>query len=155
MHKLIERGPQTAHVAGLSCSGREPCHLESGDVYVLFTSPDETLRAVRGARRLARPMGSGVTVVHFRPIDFGMPLEEPAGLSPVQTEDFKARLEAEDPDTRVRVCVCRNARQAIPSVLPAHSLIVIGGRHRWWPTRSDRWRRTLEALGYVVVFVNE
>jgi hypothetical protein len=155
MQQLIERGPQTAHVAGLSSSGREPCHLESGDVYVLFTSPDETLRAVRVARRLARAKASGVTLVHFRPIDFGAPLEEPGGLSPVQTEDFKERLGADDSDTRIRVCLCRDARQAIPSIIPAHSLVVIGGHRRWWPTRSDRWRRTLEDRGYVVVFVND
>jgi len=126
-----------------------------GDVYVIFTSIDETLRAVRVARRLARAMRSGVTIVHFRPIGFGAPLEEPAGLSPVETDAFKARLEAEDCDARIRVCVCRDARQAIPSVLQEHSLIVIGGRRRWWPTPSDRWRRTLEGQGYLVVLVDE
>ncbi|HEY3382127.1 MAG TPA: universal stress protein [Vicinamibacterales bacterium] len=155
MQQLIERSSQTPDVAGPSSSGREACHLEFGDVYVIFTSPEDTLRAVRVARRLARAMTRGVTLVHFRSVDFGAPLEEPSGLSPVQMEDFKARLKADGGDTRVRVCLCRDPRQAIPSVLSAHSLIVIGGRHRWWSTRSDRWRRTLEALGYVVVFVND
>jgi hypothetical protein len=155
MQEVIELGPQTPDVGGLSPSRHESWSIGSGDVYVIFTSLDETLRAIRVARRLARAMKSGVTVVHFRPIGFGAPLEEPTGQSPVETEAFKARLEAEDCDTRLRVCLCRDARQAIPSVLPAHSLIVIGGRHRWWPTRSDRWRRTLEARGYVVVFVNK
>jgi hypothetical protein len=145
MHQLIERPSLSPAPTGPGW----------GNVYVIFTTADETVGAIRVARTLARPMESGVTVVHFRPIDFGMPLEEPSGLSPVQTEEFKARLEAVAPDTRVRVCVCRDARQAIPSVLPPHSLIVIGGRHGWWPTRSDRWRRTLEALGYVVVFVGD
>ncbi len=152
MAHIIELAPQTH---GKAVPRHEPRPVGSGEVYVVFTSTDDTLRAVRVASRLARVMKSGLTIVHFRPIGFGAPLEEPPGLSPVETDAFKARLEAEACDARIRVCVCRDARQAIPSVLPAQSLIVVGGRHRCWPTRSDRWRRTLEARGYAVVFVDE
>ena len=155
MAQIIELAPQPHQGAGSSPCPSEQSGVGPGDVYVIFTSIDETLRAVRVARRLARAMRSGVTIVHFRPIGFGAPLEEPAGLSPVETDAFKARLEAEDCDARIRVCVCRDARQAIPSVLQEHSLIVIGGRRRWWPTPSDRWRRTLERQGYLVVLVDE
>jgi hypothetical protein len=35
-----------------------------------------------------------------------------------------------------------------------HSLIVIAGRRSWWPTRTERWRRSLEAAGHFVVFVD-
>jgi|BarGraNGADG00312_2_1021985.scaffolds.fasta_scaffold28195_3 hypothetical protein len=155
MAQIIELIPKAHERAGFSACPSEQTGIGLGDVYVIFTSIDETLRAVRVARRLARAMRSGVTIVHFRPIGFGAPLEEPAGLSPVETDAFKARLEAEDCDARIRVCVCRDARQAIPSVLQEHSLIVIGGRRRWWPTPSDRWRRTLEGQGYLVVLVDE
>jgi len=154
MAHIIELAPQTLERADLRPPRHEPCGVGSGEVYVLFTSIDETLRAVRVARRLARAMHSHVTIVHFRPIGFAAPLEAAPGLSPVETDAFRARLEAEDCDARIRVCVCRDARQAIPSVLQEHSLIVIGGRRRWWPTPSDRWRRTLEEQGYLVVFVD-
>ena len=134
--------------------GPEPTTWAPRQVYVVFTDLDETLLAVRVAKRLASAIGGGVTVVHFRPIGFGAPLEHPAGSSPVETDAFRARLAAEDCDARVCVCLCRDARQAIRSVFDGHSLIVIGGRRRWWPTPSDRWRRMLEALGYLVVFVS-
>jgi len=139
--------------------GRRPCHeLAAGtpqQVYVLFTDLEETLRAVRVAGRLAKTIGAGVTLIHFRSIGFGAPLEHPAGLSPVETGTFKARRAAEECDARVRVCLCRDPRQAIRSVIDQHSLVVIGGRRGWWPTPSDRWRRTLEQAGYVVVFATE
>jgi hypothetical protein len=135
--------------------GPEPTAWAPQKVYVLFTNLDETLGAVRVAGRLASAMGSDVTVVHFRSIGFGSPLEHPAGLSPVETEAFRARLAAEVCDARVRVCLCRDARQAIRSVIDGRSLIVIGGRRGWWPTPSNRWRRMLEEEGYVVVFVNQ
>jgi hypothetical protein len=152
MAQIIELAPRTREKA---VSQHEPRRVGPGEVFVIFTSTDDTLRAVRVASRLAREMRSGVTIVHFRPIGFGAPLEEPPGLSPVETDAFKARLEAEACDARIRVCVCREARQAIPSVIEEHSLIVIGGRRRWWPTPSDRWRRTLEGQGYLVVLVDE
>jgi hypothetical protein len=133
----------------------EPTTGAPQGVYVLFTGFAETLRAVRVASQLASATRGGVTVIHFRPIGFLMPLDHPSGLSPVETDAFKARLAAVDCDARVRVCLCRNAREALRSVLDRHSLIVIGGRRRWWPTPSDHWRRMLEAEGYVVVLANE
>ena len=135
--------------------GREPTTWAPQQVYVLFTNLEETLRAVRVAGRLASAIGGGVTVIHFRSIGFGAPLEHPAGLSPVETDAFRARLAAEDCDARVRVCLCRDTRQAIRSVIDGHSLVVIGGRRGWWPTPSNRWRRMLEEEGYVVVFAND
>ena len=124
-------------------------------VYVVFTEPEETLRAVRVAGQLAGAIGAGVTVIHFRAIGFGAPLDHPAGLSPVETETFKARLAAEAGGAFARVCLCRDAREAVRSVLDRRSLIVIAGRRRWWPTPANRWRRTLEDEGYAVVFLND
>jgi hypothetical protein len=46
-------------------------------------------------------------------------------------------------------------KQVIPSAFRSHSLIVIGGRPSWWPTRPERCRRLLEAAGHFVVFVGE
>jgi hypothetical protein len=135
-------------------AGREPATWAPQQVYVLFTSPEETLVAVRVAKRLASAIGGGVTVIHFRSIGFGAPLEHPAGLSPVETDAFRARLAAEDGGALVRVYLCRDARQAVRSVIDGRSLVVIGGRRGWWPTPSKRWRRMLEEDGYPVVFVN-
>jgi hypothetical protein len=133
----------------------EPITAAPPQVYVLFTTVEETLRAVRIAGRLAGAIGGRVTVIHLRSVGFGAPLDHPTGLSPVETEAFKARLAAEDGDARARVCLCRNPRQALRSVIDRHSLIVLGGRRGWWPTPSHRWRRVLEEEGYVVVLANE
>jgi hypothetical protein len=133
---------------------REPAPPAQQRVYVLFTGLEETLGAIRVAKRLAAALAGRVTVVHFRQLDFGMPLEAPAGVSPAETDLFRDRLEAEDCDADVSVCLCRDARRALPTAIDQHSLVVIGGRHRWWPTPADRWRRTLEAAGHLVVFVD-
>jgi hypothetical protein len=126
-----------------------------GGVYVVFTSVDETLRAVEAASRLARAMGLGLTLLHFRSVGFAAPLDHPGGVSPVETDAFKARLEAMDCDVAVHVCLCRNAFRVLREALRAPSVVVIGGRHHWWPTRAERWRHALEAEGHLVVTMDE
>ncbi len=124
-------------------------------VYLLFTSWTETLSAIPTASRLARALRSRLTVVHVRPVSFGAPLEHPCGLSPIETREFRTRLEAEDDDAEARVCVCRDARAALSTLFGSRSLVVLGRHRRWWPTAADRWRRTLEDAGHLVVVVDE
>jgi hypothetical protein len=78
-------------------------------------------------------------------------VDEPGGMSPVETDAFIDRLRAEGLDIRVRVYLCRDRRPAIPLAFTRHSLIVVAGRRGWWPSESERWRRMLEAAGHFVV----
>jgi hypothetical protein len=135
-----------------------PEHLEpairTDAVYVLFTSIDETLAAVRMAGDFAKALGVPVTVIHFRTVPYALPVDAPCGMSPVETDAFITRLRAEGADIRVRVYVCRDERQAIPFAFNRHSLIVIAGRRSWWPRHSEQWRRMLEAAGHFVMSVD-
>jgi hypothetical protein len=128
--------------------------IRTETVYVVFTSIDETLAAARVAHRLAGAMGVPLTIIHFRAVPYALPVDEPTGVSPVETEAFVARLRAEGVNARVRVYLCRDKRQTIAYAFKPHSLIVMAGQHRWWPTLSERWCRTLEAAGHFVVFVD-
>jgi hypothetical protein len=134
---------------------RVRCEVATDAVYVVFTSIEETVLAVRVASPLAAALRSRLIVVHFRPIAFGAPLDHPTGVSPLETEEFRARLEAEDCEADVRVCVCRDVHAALSTVFKEHSLVVLGNQRRWWRTTANRWRRTLEAAGHLVVLVDE
>ena len=146
--------PPPAHdnreTAALVSEGRA---LQHADVCVLFTSPDETVGALRVASDLARLLGGEVRLVDFRVVPMGAPIDAPTGLSRIETT-FLDRVRAEAIDVRVDVYVCRNASHAIPRVFNRQSLIVIGGRRRRWPTRAERWRRMLERRGHLVLFVD-
>jgi hypothetical protein len=123
-------------------------------VYVVHTSIDDTLAAVRVAGDFAKALGVPITLIHFRTVPYALSVDEPPGMSPVETDAFVTRLRAEGLDTRVRVYLCRDPRRAIPLAFRPHSLIVVAGRRSWWPTESERWRRTLEAAGHFVLFVD-
>ena len=129
--------------------------IRTDAVYVVYTSIDDTLAAARVAGNFAEALGVPVTLVHFRTVPFALPVDEPTGMSPVETDEFLARIRAEGFDVRVRVYLCRDRRRAIPSAFKPQSLIVVAGQRSWWPTRSERWRRTLEAAGHFVVFVDK
>jgi hypothetical protein len=128
--------------------------IRTDAVYVVYTSADETIAAVRVAGGFAKELSVPVTLLHFRTVPYPLPADAPCGVSPAETEAFLARLRAEDFDIRVRACLCRGERQAISSALPRHSLVVVGGRRGWWPTEPARWRRRLTAAGHFVVFVD-
>jgi hypothetical protein len=133
---------------------RIPAAIRTETVYVVFTSIDETLSAVRVAQPLAGAMGVPLTVVHFRAVPFALPVTEPTGVSPAETETFIARLRAEDVDARVRVYLCRDEQRTMPYAFRPHSLIVMASHRRWWGTPAERWRGALEAAGHFVVFVD-
>jgi len=129
--------------------------LRTDAVSVVYTTFEDTLEASRIAADLAHAMQVPLRVVHFRTVPRQVPVDQPDGLSPVETEAFVGRLRQEGITTaRVRVYLCRDETRTIPFAFRPHSIVVIGGRRSWWPTRAERWRRALEEAGHFVVFVD-
>ena len=154
LHSRIESFDAPSGTFHVQRDVRNDPTIRTDAVYVVYTTIGETLSAVRVASDFAGAFGVPVTVIHFRAVPYELPVDAPTGLSPVETDPFLERLRTECPDAQVRVYLCRNAQQAIAEAFTPHSLIVIAGRHGWWLTRSERWRRVLEAAGHHVVFVD-
>jgi hypothetical protein len=133
--------------------------IRTDAVYVVFTSIDETLRAVRIAGGLAKALGVPLTLVHIRTVPYVLPVNAPTALWPVETDIFVDRIHDAGRDAgvdvRIRVYLCRNVRHVAPLAFKPHSLIVMAGQRSWWPTPTERWRRSLEAAGHSVVFVDQ
>ncbi len=136
-----------------SVQSQQPA-MQTDAVSLVYTGFDETLSAVRVAADLAKKMGVPLRVVHFRTVPRQNDVQCPDGLSPVETEAFTERLRCEQIDARVRVYLCRDELKTIPYAFKPHSIVVIGGRHSWFPTRIERWRHALEDAGHFVVLVD-
>ena len=124
-------------------------------VYVIYTSLEATLAATRAAHDLATAMNVPLTVVPFRPVPYALPLTERTRIPSTETDALADRLRKEGIEAEVRVYLCRSERNAMAMTFAPHSLVVVGGRHAWWPlTRAAGWRRALEAEGHAVVSVD-
>ena len=77
--------------------------IRTDAVYVVFTSIDETLAAVRVAHDFASAMDVPLTLIHFRTVPYPLAVDAPSGVSPVETDAFAERLRAEGIDIRVHV----------------------------------------------------
>jgi hypothetical protein len=128
--------------------------LRTDAVSVVYTTVDATIGAARIASELANAMRVSLRVVHFRTVPRQVPVDHPDGLSPIETTAFVERLRAEGIAARMRVYLCRDEAKTIPFVFRPNSIVMIGGRRSWWPTRAERWRRALEGAGHFVVFVD-
>ena len=126
------------------------------EVTVIFTTPDATIAALRVAAMLGRAWNAPIRLIAQQPPTYVVPQDSPAVGNPVESPAFRARLAHEiDARVEVLVCVTRRIADLARALLRRGSLVVIGGRQSWWPTRPERLRRALEAQGYIVVFVNE
>jgi hypothetical protein len=123
-------------------------------VSVVYTGFDATFSAARVGADLARRMGLPLRVVHFRAVPRQNDLDRPSGLSPVETDAFADWLRSEHIEARVRVYLCRDEAKGIAYAFRPRSIVVIGGRHSWFPTRVERWRHALEDAGHFVVLVD-
>ena len=129
--------------------------LRTNAVYVVYTSTDETFAALRIAGAFAKALSVPLILLHYRAVPYPLAVDSPTGVSPIHSEYFLQRLRVEAIDVVNRVYLCRDDRRAIGAALNMPSLVVVGGRRRWWPTKAQIWQRALEAAGHSVVFVEE
>ena len=85
------------------------------------------------------------------------PLERP--LLPIELFEERAlRLISEsgirEDAVAIQIWLCRDRKKCLQQILKPHSLIVIGGRWRWW--WRDEWKleKWLSRLGHRVIFAD-
>jgi hypothetical protein len=135
----------------------EPEAGSSLPITVLYTTLEGTLAALKASAVLARDLEVTLGLIITEVVPFRLPLDQPR----VSVEFLKRRQEAlvaqaglEAGEIGVQICICRDTRETLGRLLPAPSLIVLGGRRRWWPTREQRLETFLARLGHQVIFID-
>lgn len=122
------------------------------EIAVVFTSVAQTITALKKAGGLANRLGAKITLLVPQVVPYPLPLESPPVLIGFNERRFRV-IAAESPvETSVQVYLCRDRMETLEAVLPPRSLVVIGGRRRWWPTWEMRLARRLRRGGHEVVF---
>jgi hypothetical protein len=153
MNHVLEDAWAAAESKGVAGQQRDQA-VRTDAVSVVYTTVADTLEAARIGSVLANAMGVPLRLVHFRTVPPQVPVEALGGVSPLETDGFIQRLWQTGIQARIRVYLCRDEMGTLGFAFREHSIVVIGGRRSWLPTRAERWRHALEAAGHFVVFVD-
>ena len=122
--------------------------LEVNLVYAQVPGAAKSLDVACG---LAQGLGARVTVHVAQVIPYPLELKSPQ--VPVQfTEQQLLAMAGEQPvETSIRIYLCRDLTETIRQVLKPDSVVIVGGRKRWWPTREQRLAAALKRDGHRVI----
>jgi hypothetical protein len=125
------------------------------EVNVIFTDHQRTLAALKTAGALAHQLHARVNLLVPQGVPYALPLTSPP--VPIQFTEQRlldlAEQGAQELDTSVRLYLCRDWQLCLLQTLKPQSLVVIGGRARWWPTEERRLARMLQFFGHKIIFV--
>jgi hypothetical protein len=125
------------------------------EISVIFTDHQGTLSALRTAGALADQLQAHIILLVTRVVPYAFPLASP----PVSIQFTERRLldlahrGAQGPIViSVQLYLCRDPRLCLLEALKPRSLVVVGGRARWWPTKETKLARMLQFAGHRVIF---
>lgn len=122
------------------------------DVAVVFTSAAATIAALRKAGALADRLSARITLVVPQVVPYPLPLESPPVLLDFSEQRLREIASESPVETTVQIYLCRDGLETLKAVLTPRSLVVIGGRRRWGPTREKALARRLRRAGHEVIF---
>jgi hypothetical protein len=113
-------------------AGDTTCPLE---VTVIFTDLPATTDALVCAAKLAGNLHGRIRLVVPQVVPFPLPLDSPPVLVKFQEQRFRKLACELLVETRVEIYLCRDADELLFERLEPRSVVVIGARKPWWPTR--------------------
>jgi len=123
-------------------------------IFVLFTDIRRTLAALCSAGMLAMGLNARIELIVPQIVPYPLPIDRPPVAPSVSTKTYKTIVEQSGIETSICVYLCRERRGALAAALIPGSIVVIGARRRWWPTREYRLGRWLRANGHRVIYVD-
>jgi hypothetical protein len=122
------------------------------NIAVIFTSREATLAALKEAGTLASSLGARITLLVPQVVPYPLPLESSPILIDFNEKRFRLMTSESPVETSVQIYLCRDRFETLAGVLSPGSLVVLGGRKRWWPTREKSLAKKLREVGHEVVF---
>lgn len=122
------------------------------NISVIFTFAGATVAALKRAGNLAEYLDARITLVVPQIVPYPLPLESPPMLLEFQERRFREIARQCPAEIWVRVYLCRDALGTLKEMLEPRSLVVLGGRRRFWLTQEQRLARKLRRMGHEVIF---
>lgn len=142
------RVPAFGHA--LNRDGDEP---EGLPVTVVLTTVRATLFALERAGQLAAQLGARIRILAPQVVPFPLALDCPDVESSFKFRHFRTLCDSGAIETEIDVCLCRDAVQGVVQSLCPGTIVLLGGRTRWWRRREMRLAKAIEAAGHDVIYV--
>lgn len=122
------------------------------EVLVIFTDAAGTLAALKLGAGLAQELQAHIRVLMPYEVPYALPLTKPA--VPVEFLENQIRSLAAKTHLEVaaHIYLCRDRMRALKLLLRPHSLVLVGGKKRWWPTSAQKLAQILQENGHRVIF---
>jgi len=126
-------GFETPTGIGIDDADQTPSNPDLGlAVYVIFTSVNQTLKALEKAQQMARPAGANVFVVAVQVVPHPLQLDQPPVSFDFLIKQFEEKADGQLDNAQISVYLCRDQEDALKRVLIANCPVVIGVRKRWF-----------------------
>jgi hypothetical protein len=122
------------------------------NIAVVFTSVESTLTALKEAGNLASSLGARIKLMVPHVVPHPLPLEAPPVRVEFNENRFRVIASQSPVETSVQIYLCRDRFETLTSALKPGSIVILGGRKRWWPTKDKTLARQLRRAGYEVLF---
>jgi hypothetical protein len=121
-------------------------------IAVIFTTVEATRAALIEAGDMVRRLGGRLTLVVPQVVPIAHPLTRPPVRIDWSLPRFQDLAGSSRVETTVQLCLCRDRSDALRVALLPNSVVVLGGRKRWWPTGETRMAASLRKAGHQVIF---
>jgi hypothetical protein len=118
------------------------------EIVLLFTSPEATGTALERTAGLLAGLNARIKLVAVLTVPYALALNRPpfsASFHEQRLQDIASKSPVE---TAAHLYFCRCPFETLTSVLKPDSVVIVGTRKRWWPTRERRLARKLESAGF-------
>jgi hypothetical protein len=121
---------------------------------VVFTDFEGTKAALRVAANLITGLEADIDLVVPHVVPFPLPLVYPAVPPGFTLRRLRELASAANVQASIYMYLCRDRFQTLLQVLEPHSIVVVGSRKRWLPTKTDRLARALRKNGHQVILAS-
>lgn len=124
-------------------------------ITVVFTTIPATLMALQRGGELARQLDARIRVVVPHIVPYPLPIDRAPVDPEIKIRCFRAISVDAAIEIQIDLRLCRDAQGAIMQSLCPRSVVLIGGRKCWWPTREKHLAQVLRLAGHHVILVQQ
>jgi len=122
------------------------------EIFVIFTDHPGTLAALRMAEQLTKKLDARLRLLMLYEVPYALPLTRPAVDVRFLEEQFRALASKVPVAIAAHVYLCRDKCRTVRLILKPRSIMILGGRKRWWPTAAHKLASVLKKDGHHVIF---